>query len=257
MDTLDAVSVRTDESREPLKEGNLSVDAGKKKRRRFLKVFLVFAGVILLLIGGAFATRCFLPARVGWELIPLKQNNVFAQNVIIWMTGRCYAQEPLVNALSAAGKILEKEIPGAGIAYLDASGRKGGKLLGHLSHKHGRDIDICFIGRDKASGLYPSRPQFMPIGYRLNYDRKGQCGSLTFDKKANLFLIMSLLEQDVAPVEKIFVEPYIESWLFEEAENIKLGAPAIRRLKNVLRYAGKNAAKHDDHLHVRFDLPQL
>jgi murein endopeptidase len=125
------------------------------------------------------------------------------------MAGRCYAQTPMTEALSEAGKLLEKRCPGAGIGYLDASGRKGGKLLGHLSHKHGRDIDICFLGKDENGRISPSRPQILTVGYRLNYKKDRRCGNLKFDRSANLFLILALMEQTAAPVEKIFVEPYI------------------------------------------------
>jgi hypothetical protein len=96
----------------------------------------------------------------------------------------------------------------------------------------------------------------LTVGYRLNYKKDGRCGDLKFDSRANLFLILALMEQTAAPVEKIFVEPYIRNWLIEEAETIKLPARTVRRPKQILRYAGKNAAKHDDHLHVRFALPQ-
>ena len=171
------------------------------------------------------------------------------------MAGRCYAQRPLLKALSEAGGILQKRQPGAGIGYLDAGGRNGGKLLGHLSHKYGRDIDMCFIGRDRKNRLYPKRPQIVTIGYRLNYGKDGRCGSLYFDKEANLALILALLEQKAAPIEKIFVEPYIRNWLLLEAKKTNLSSGQIRRLTKILRYAGKNAAKHDDHLHVRFSLP--
>jgi hypothetical protein len=232
-------------------------DAAGKWSRRFLKPLLIIFGVVILALGSTVAARLVLPTRPGWDLIPLKQDNVFVQNPIFWTAGRCYAQKPLVQAFAEAGKLLEKRCPGAAIAYLDASGRNGGKLLGHLSHKYGRDIDILYIGRDKANRLYPRRPHLLTVGYRLHYGENGRCGSLTFDRKANLHLMLALLEQQAAPVEKIFVEPYIRSWIIREAETNNIPGPVIARLKQALRYAGKNAARHDDHLHVRFKLPEM
>lgn len=226
----------------------------RERSRAPLKALLIIAGIIILAVTASVSARLLLPTRPGWQLIPLKHENVFSQNPILWLTGRCYAQKPLIQALSEAGKILKGDRPEAKIAYLDASGRNGGKLLGHLSHKYGRDIDICFIGRDDENELQPSRPQLLTVGYRLNYGQDGRCGTLTFDRRANLFLILSLLGQQAVTVQKIFVEPYIRTWLIEEAEKAKIPARTIQKLKQILRYAGKNAAKHDDHLHVRFGL---
>ena len=249
-------------SPQPLSSGeipdiqNPEKEPTKRSARRFWKPVLIIIGILALALGGAFSARFILPTHPGWSLIPLDRNNVFAQNVVIWMAGRCYAQTRLAEALSEAGKTLEKQCPGAGIGYLDASGRKGGKLLGHLSHKHGRDIDICFLGKDENGRIHPGCPQMFTVGYRLNYKKNGRCGDLKFDRSANLFLILALMEQTAAPVEKIFVEPYIRKWLIEEAEKTERPARTVRQLKQVLRFAGKNAAKHDDHLHVRFALPQ-
>ena len=92
----------------------------------------------------------------------------------------------------------------------------------------------------------------MTIGYRLNYKNDGRCGTLTFDKKANHCLVLALLKQSTAHVEKIFVEPYIRRWLLDEAKKMNLHTSTMSRLKQVMGYAGGNAAKHNDPLHVRF-----
>ena len=139
---------------------NAEENAKKRHRRRFLKAAIVVVSVLLVAFTVGVSTRLKQPTRPGWQLMPLKQGNFFPKNVMIWMVGRCYAQRPLVKAVSEAGRLLKKQCPGAGIAYQVASGRKGGKLLGHLSHKCGRDIDICFIGRDLQGRLYPERPSY-------------------------------------------------------------------------------------------------
>lgn len=139
------------------------------------------------------------------------------------------------------------------LAYLDGSGRKGGKLLLHLSHQKGRDVDVTYIGRNERGRVYPSRPSLFKVGYVMNYGKDGRCGGLVFDRGANLSLILALMQQEHCDVARIFVEPYIERWLVEEARRQGIAPSVVHHMKeNVLGYAGKNAAKHDDHMHVRF-----
>jgi penicillin-insensitive murein endopeptidase len=246
-------------NQEHMVKGGFRLDSSyEKKSRARLYSRLALAAFFLIVLGltVSFVLRVTLPTKTGWELLPLNGDNIFAQNIVIWLAGRCYVRRPLVKALEEAGEILNRWIPGAKIGYLDASGRKGGDLLGHLSHKHGRDVDICFFGRKEDARLFPEGPQIFTVGYILNYDKDGRSGSLTFDRGANLFMIVALLEQKSASVEKIFVEPYMKKWLLVEAKNIRLPDRTISKLSQILRYAGKQAAKHDDHLHVRFALPE-
>ena len=230
----------------------------RQKIRRFwffskLAIFAFFLAVLGLTV--SFILRVTLPTKPGWELLPLNGENIFAQNIVIWLAGRCYVQRPVVKALEEAGEILKGRIPEAEIAYLDASERKGGDPLDHLGYKHGRDVDICFFGREEDTRLFPEIPQVFTVGYIFNYNKEGLSCYLTFDRITNLFMIVALLEQKSVSVEKIFVEPYIKKWLMAEAKKNKLPDRILIRLNQVMRYAGKQAGKHDDHMHVRFALP--
>ena len=90
---------------------NPEQEANKRPVKRFLKPGLIITGLIIILaLAGVFSFRLLLPTRPGWDLIPLHRNNVFAQNLLIWMTGRCYARKPLLDALSEAGKILKNDV---------------------------------------------------------------------------------------------------------------------------------------------------
>ena len=247
-------------NQEHMTRGGFRLDfSDEEKGRSGLYAKLAVAAFFLIILGltVSFVLRVILPTEPDWELLPLNGNNIFAQNIIIWLTGRCYVQRRLVRALEEAGGILNRRIPEARIAYLDASGRKGGFLKGHRSHKQGRDVDLCFFGRERDARLFPESPRIFSVGYLFNYDEEGRSGSLTFDTESNLFMIVALLEQKSVPVEKIFVEPYIKKWLLAEAEKGELPHVTLARLTQVMRYAGDQAAKHDDHMHVRFASPDL
>lgn len=217
-----------------------------------LGILLILISVLVFVFG--IGARLVLPPRSGWSILPFWENNLFCQNAFMWLAGRCYVQTNVLQALKAAAKKLEKYNPGSNIGYLDASGRKGGKLLGHLSHKQGLDIDIVYIGLPGGNGgnYMPAKPAIFQVGYRLYYGKDGRCGNLIFDRRANLFMVVSLLEQKKCKVTKIFVEPYIEGWLVQEAAQVGLPESLTKRISNLLRWAGPNAAKHDDHFHVRF-----
>ena len=236
-------------------------DEGEPRPRRWpRRLAWLAAGLVvlaLLALGGGYLYRLHAPTHPRLVLLPYSQGNLFAQHPALWLGGRCYGQRPLVDALRQTASLLEQSCPGACLAYMDVSGRRGGRLLLHLSHRHGYDVDILYIGRDDAGALWPQSPFWFRVGYRLRYDQQGKNGSRVFDREANLALVVSLLRQKAAPVQKIFVEPFIIQWLLQEAARQKLPAPLISRMHAVLRYAGRNAAPHTDHMHVRFALPRL
>ncbi len=230
----------------------------QKKSKRLL---IVTAGLILLLIllffPGCYFYRLVAPHHPDLVLMPFWQENLFVQNPMFWLTGRCYGQKPLVSALKVASADFAARHPGAGMAYFDISGAYGGSLLKHLSHKHGYDVDLLYIGRDGKGRLYPQRPSLARIGYRLRYNKNGVCQGRQFDCPANLALIVSLLEQTAAGVDMILVEPFIEELLIQEAKKQRMPSATVLRLQKVLRYAGDGAAPHTDHMHVRFNLEKL
>lgn len=240
----------------PAEEASSSARPEKRWRRRALVVGGTL-GVLGMALAGVFVYRVMIPCHAEMELLPFYRGSCFVQNPIFWVTGRCYAQLSMRNALEEAASRLGRLVPGAHVAYLDASGAHGGKLLGHLSHEHGLDVDILYLWRDPSGRLYPRVPSLFKVGYRLKCNRKGRCGALAFDRSANLALVLALLRQDAAEVEKIFVEPFIQAWLLEEAVEQGLQPSEMERLRKKLRYAGDNAAPHTDHMHVRFELPEL
>jgi hypothetical protein len=241
----------------PISDSTSAPGDGKKVRRVLFFIIGIFVVVSLLTLPCLYLYRIKAPHHQDLILAPLTNKIMFVQNPIFWFAGRCYGQKPLVFALEDASAILNANHPGAGLAYLDISGAYGGKLFGHLSHQYGRDVDILYIGRNQKGDLYPQRPSILRIGYRLRYKKQGHCRDLRFDAPANLTLVLALLEQQKAEVEKIFVEPFIKEWLVQEAKNQHLPKKTIQQLNNILRYAGSNAASHTDHMHVRFKLEKM
>jgi murein endopeptidase len=119
----------------------------------------------------------------------------------------------------------------------DLSFRKGGRLVPHVSHQSGRDVDISY----PRSGAPPNYRRFHPITTR------------TLKVKESLWLLKSFVEG--GQVEYIFVDRRFQRLLREEAR--RQGAPE-NWLNAVFQYGGtpgaiiRHAKGHRDHFHVRF-----
>ncbi len=189
----------------------------------------------------------------GWTVFPKSSELVFSYHRLGNTLGRTYGRKDMLAALEDAARHVQKKYPGTRIAYLDVSQPKGGRMLPHLSHRKGIDIDLVYFGTTPKGGLFPTKPTLFGISYFLrNYNCQGKCGKLTFDRARNWELLVGLRNNKHLRVEKIFVEPYIRDWLLEEGRRQGASDTMMNWAKNTLRYAGKNAAPHKDHFHIRF-----
>lgn len=139
---------------------------------------------------------------------------------------------------------MRRRNPGIGnVVVGDFSGRVGGQLARHLSHKTGRDVDLSYFAKNRENARY-----FIKV------NRK------TIDVKRSWELVRALL--DTRQVEYIFMDWTLQKVLYEHAlsEGVKkeelnriFQYPAGRRVRTgIIRWA----RGHDDHIHVRFKCPK-
>jgi penicillin-insensitive murein endopeptidase len=148
----------------------------------------------------------------------------------------------LVQRISAA---VAERYPASIMALGNVSLEHGGHSQWHASHQSGRDVDIAFYLVDEQGR--PQRPDnFVAIGR----DGRSRDGGLVFDTPRNLALITSLLADQQAPVQWIFVARWLKEMLIEEAEREALPDQMIARMQDVLLQPG-DSSPHHDHLHVR------
>jgi LysM repeat protein len=134
------------------------------------------------------------------------------------------------------------------LAIGDISSPKGGTLPGHGSHQSGRDIDL---------GLYYlATPAKYP-------DEFASVDHAKLDAAATWTLVKALWEASRLPggPELVFLDYDVQGALYKHAR--KLGV-SKSTLKKIFQYPdGKwaqgrlvqHVAKHDDHIHVRFECP--
>lgn len=163
------------------------------------------------------------------------------------------------DALVAAAEAVAARYPGEVLRFMDASGRDGVKPFPpHLSHGDGRQIDLGLYYTDREGrpladfpdttrhgGYWPAEPPRPGEQIACPEGRVGRAEKP--DPPANrpwrldeakTRMLVEVLVADPR-VRRILIEPHLER---------RLGLWGHPKL----RFAGCQAARHDDHLHVDF-----
>lgn len=173
--------------------------------------------------------------------------------------GRVYVRPQVRAALIDAAREMAERFPGTRLIFMDASGADGRvPFEPHLSHGDGRQVDISLF----YVSLDGDQIQGTPPGSRLNgygnyepprpgdpqpcrgIDRPNDDRDPPADRAWRLDdersrALTEILSANSA-VRRILIEPHLERrWHLESDPK--------------LRFAGCQAARHDDHLHVDFN----
>ncbi len=162
-----------------------------------------------------------------------------------------YGTAELVGLVQRSAAAVGLALEGPKLVVGDLSGRRGGRLSPHRSHRSGRDVDMGFYLLD-AEGSMTQPPHFVPI-------RRDGCGRIRddrfcFDASRNWALLSAVVQDPVARVQYVLVAPDIARRVIAEAE--RQGAPSelIERVRTVTQpHAGSHA--HRSHFHVRIYCP--
>jgi hypothetical protein len=172
---------------------------------------------------------------------------------------RIYVRPEARDALVEAAREMARRFPGTQITYMDASGADGQvPFEPHLSHGDGRQVDLSlFYTSLDGAPIHGSPPGSRANGYgnyepprpgdpqpcrgidRPNDDRDPPADRAWRLDEARSRALTEILAAD-SHVRRILIEPHLERrWTLEDHPK--------------LRFAGCQAARHDDHLHVDFD----
>ncbi|MEO1450371.1 MAG: hypothetical protein AAFV07_12640 [Bacteroidota bacterium] len=200
-----------------------------------------------------------LEGRVALPLSPW--GNITPLSLVYPLGNRHYVRPALRDMLIRQQAELDKQYPGARIAYLDANFPflDGFPLLPHRSHDDGRKVDLAFLYADQ-DGSYRARRAPTWLGY-ASYEgpRKGErdqparCAAQgywqysimdVFTPGASRWQVdvprtkqmLRLLARDKAS-GKLFLEPHLKArWGLKHSK---------------IRFHGCPAVRHDDHVHVQ------
>ncbi len=187
-----------------------------------------------------------LPCREAGPLRPVNANYCRRQRQFVRPAARA--------ALLEAAAAVVADHPGRVVRYMEASWPEGRRPMPpHLSHGDGRQIDLVFFYED-ATGLPVVQPT--PSGYggfepprreservcgvaHTDHDLPDPPANRTWrlDETPTADLIRHLTAD--RRVRRVFIEPHLKA---------RLGFAANAKV----RFAGCQAARHDDHAHVDF-----
>lgn len=172
---------------------------------------------------------------------------------------RHFTTPPVRAALIDAAEAMRARYPGEVLRFMDASGPTGEKPFPpHLSHGDGRQIDLglyytdvrglpmkTFPATDRYGGYWPAEPPRPGEEIACPGGREGRAEKpdppadrpWRLDEARTKALVQVLIADP--RVKRVLIEPHLER---------RLGLWGHPKL----RFAGCQAARHDDHIHVDF-----
>lgn len=159
----------------------------------------------------------------------------------------------LVGSLvTAAGRVAE-QIPGGLLTVGDLSLIDGGELVGHATHRNGRDVDVRFYltdahGEPVASKAIPIEPDGSGTDYGDLADGADDV-RVQLDAPRTWAFMAALLSQPEARINRIYVVEHVRSLLLEQARTVGADAELVERFGHV---TCQPRFPHDDHMHIRF-----
>ena len=155
-----------------------------------------------------------------------------------------------VSSIERAAERVSRSRDGSDLTVGDLSSKSGGQLLPHLSHRSGRDADLLFY-LTTLDGVPVKNVDWVHIGNDgLGWDDKGK-RFVRLDVEREWLLVKSLLEDDQARVQFMFVYKPVKALLVEWARARGEPADTIVRAMDVMIQPSPPAQNHDDHIHVR------
>lgn len=166
--------------------------------------------------------------------------------------GNHFGTRELVDAIQFAASEVARQRPGSpGLQVGDLSGRRGGRLPRHASHRTGRDADLLFFTTSLSGAPIPS-PGFLQFGAdglaSLHPKKSGPY--VQFDVERNWLLVKALVEAPGPGVTWLFVSRPVEALLTEYAFARGEDPVLVWHAENVMLQP-RNALPHDDHFHLR------
>jgi penicillin-insensitive murein endopeptidase len=163
--------------------------------------------------------------------------------------GRHWVTHRFARVIERAAAKVSKERPGATLVLGDMSQSTGGQIMPHFSHRSGRDADLLFFWLT-PDGAPVSDHGFLhagPDGLAWDEDQKR---FLRLDLEREWLLVRSLLTDDEARVQWIFVHDNVKALLLDWAKARGESTDLVWRAAQVMLQPTPGGP-HDDHIHVR------
>ncbi|MCC6625561.1 MAG: penicillin-insensitive murein endopeptidase [Deltaproteobacteria bacterium] len=158
-----------------------------------------------------------------------------------------YGTRELIDVIARATTTVAERFPGSKLGVGNLGFESGTKIPWSVSHQAGRDADLGMYATDDAGRPVELVP-FVYYGPDLTARSNGRV--VRFDLPRNLAFVTTLLADDEARVQYIFVAAWLKDRLIQEARRTGVSAEIIRRMQEVL-HQPTDSNPHADHFHLR------
>ena len=162
---------------------------------------------------------------------------------------RRWALPRFADAIARAAKVVNDKKPGGVLTIGDVSAPHGGQIMPHFSHRSGRDADLLLYVTTLEGAPMPS-PGFVHVqSDGLAFDEKSS-RYYRFDVEREWILVKSLLEDDRARIQWMFVSDVVKAMLLDWAKAKGESTETLYRAVTAMAQPHPGGI-HDDHVHVR------
>ncbi|MBC8069016.1 MAG: penicillin-insensitive murein endopeptidase [Deltaproteobacteria bacterium] len=158
----------------------------------------------------------------------------------------------LVAALVRAAIHVHETQPGSTLTFGDIGMPQGGEIVGHGSHRAGRDADVMFYLLDAqgraADGL---AVPLDPAGEGTDYNDLADPSDdvpLHLDVPRTWIFVAALLADERVQIQQIFIVEHLRATFIAHAKKLGTDAAIVQRFADV---TCQPRFPHDDHMHVR------
>lgn len=158
----------------------------------------------------------------------------------------------IVAALVRAAIHVHETMPGSTLTFGDIGMPQGGEIVGHGSHRAGRDADVMFYlldedGKPTDGKAVPLEPDGTGVDYNDLADPADDF-PVKIDVPRTWAFVAALLADDEVQIQQIFIVEHLRAMLIEHAKKVKADPAVVQRFGDV---TCQPRFPHDDHMHVR------
>jgi len=184
--------------------------------------------------------------------LPADGNNFIAYGMVPKMAGRTFVHSKVRTVVIDAYRRLETEQPGKVFKYGETGYENGGTFRPHKTHQNGLSVDffVPVLDREGRSTHIPTH-LFNKYGYDIEFDEKGKHADYVIDFEAlgaHIVALHQAARQAGIGLWRVLFAPELQPLLFATSYG-----PYIR--ENVTIPDKRSWVRHDEHIHVDFEIP--
>lgn len=183
--------------------------------------------------------------------LPLSGKNFVSYSYIAIALGRTNVHSAVKKILVNSYQELLRKYPAKVFKYAETGLREGGRFKPHKTHQNGLSIDhMVPVTKDGKSTHLPTHP-FNKLGYSIEFDKKGNFEGYKLDYEALSSLIVEIDIQTKKlgyRIWRVIFDPKMTPKLFRTSH--------AKYLKEKINFSKRRSwVRHDEHIHIDFEIP--